>query len=189
MIFLDFEASALRGGFPIEIGWAEVLPDRTIVTESHLILCERWMGRLDRWDPAAEALHRISRQRLVEHGRSPEEVANRVNEVLAGATIYIDSPFDRDWATILFAEAGIGQRFSFGDVDAAFQGEEIDTMAYRYARGMVDRAQPMTHRAAEDAKHWATLYRMSLKEGAAPRNLRHDGMADKAPAQKARFGF
>ncbi len=170
MIFLDFEASGLNG-FPIEIGWAVVNSDRRVVVESHYIHCERWMVRIDLWDHKAEAIHRIPRRLLMEIGRSPVEVAHRANEALAGMIVCADSNYDRVWAAQLFSEAGVGQRFSIADISIAFGGSEIDGVAHRFARKIADLEYPMNHSAGADARHWAELYRMSLKDDAAPRRL------------------
>lgn len=170
MIFMDFEASALKG-FPIEIGWAIVHPDRRITVESHFIHCERWMDRVELWDVDTETIHHIRRQLLIEMGEPPAEVARRTNEALAGTVVCIDSPYDRVWATQLFSEAGVGQRFAFADVATAFAGDEVDERAFEFARQIIDIDHPRTHRAANDARHWAELYRMSLRDDAIPRSL------------------
>ncbi|HEY1722236.1 MAG TPA: exonuclease domain-containing protein [Magnetospirillaceae bacterium] len=161
MIFLDFEASGLQG-FPIEIGWAIVHPDRRITVESHYIHCERWMDQIERWTPEAESIHGISRRFLIDFGKPPLAVALRANEVLAGATVMVDSPYDMRWSAELFAEAQLPQAFSFADVAACFAGPEVDEPAYEYSLKIIDKVKPKTHRAGEDAEHWATLYRMSL---------------------------
>lgn len=161
MIFMDFEASGLQG-FPIEIGWAIVHPDRRITVESHLIHCEGWMDEIERWDPKAEAVHGIARRTLIDSGKDPLTVARRTNEALAGQTVMVDSPYDAMWCVELFTEAGIGGAFIFTDVSAAFAGPEIDQHAYEFALQLINKVKPKTHRAGEDAEHWATLYRMSL---------------------------
>lgn len=171
MIFIDFEASSLNG-FPIEIGWAEVLRDRRIVAESHYIHFPPWMDQLDLWDHQAEAIHRISRRFLMEMGRPPVEVASRANEALEGAVVCADSAYDAMWAGQLFNAADIELRFSIVDISVAFSGPEIEETAIQNARQVADRQFPMTHRAAEDARHWAEVYKMSLKGGAKPATLR-----------------
>ncbi|HEY1722244.1 MAG TPA: hypothetical protein VGG27_13450 [Magnetospirillaceae bacterium] len=165
MIFMDFEASGLRG-FPIEIGWAIVYPDRHIAVESHFIHCERWMDQIERWDLKAESIHGIPRRIVIDFGKDPLTVARRANEVLAGQTVMIDSPYDATWCVELFEEAGIAGAFTFMDVSAAFAGPEIDERAYEFALKFIDKVKPKTHRAADDAEHWATLYRMSLYDEA-----------------------
>lgn len=162
MIFMDFEASGLNG-FPIEIGWAIVHPDRRITVESHYIHCERWMEQVERWTTEAESIHGISRRFLIDFGKSPFEVALRANAVLMGDTVLVDSPYDVRWCAELFTEAQLLQGFSFADVATGFAGPEIDERAYEYSLKIIDKVKPKTHRAGEDAEHWATLFRMSLR--------------------------
>ena len=162
--FLDFEASGLRG-FPIEIGWAVVHPDNQVVVESYLIHCETWMDQIDRWDHCAESIHGIPRRILIEFGKSPDDVARLTNKALAGTIVYVDSSYDAKWSAELFAEAKMAQAFAFADIAVAFSGPEIDEMAYDHALKIIDKIKPRTHRAGEDAEHWATLYRMSLRGG------------------------
>jgi hypothetical protein len=159
---MDFEASGLLG-FPIEIGWATVHPDRHIGVQSHFIHSERWMDQVERWDYAAESIHGIPRRILIDFGKSPNEVAQLANDALAGKTVYITSFYDVRWCAELFAEANLPQRFALADVAVAFAGPEIDERAYEYSLKVIDKVKPQTHRAGEDADHWATLYRMSLR--------------------------
>ena len=67
------------------------------------------------------------------------------------------------WCAELFAEAQLLEGFSFADVATGFAGPEIDERAYEYSLKIIDKIKPKTHRAGEDAEHWATLYRMSLR--------------------------
>ena len=72
--FIDVEASGLgRGSYPIEIGISLASGDR------HCWLI-RPPAHWTHWDPGAEAVHHISRARLIERGRPAEEVAAELNE-------------------------------------------------------------------------------------------------------------
>jgi len=82
---IDIEASGFgRNSYPIEVGF--VLPDR----KTHCYIIRPGDGWIA-WDESAEALHGISRGTLEKHGREPLEVALRLNELLAGETVYSDA--------------------------------------------------------------------------------------------------
>lgn len=103
---LDIEASGLgAGSYPIEIG--VVLPDGRAYCS--LI---RPVPEWTRWDPGSEALHRIPRHILGEHGRTVGEVAAALNRLLDGRLIYSDAwGNDSTWLALLFECAGLRQSF------------------------------------------------------------------------------
>ena len=100
--FLDFEASSLSDrSYPIEIGW--VFEDGG--SESHLI---RPAARWEEWDPAAEALHGISRAKLLADGEHHEAVARRMVDALADHDLYASAPsWDGKWLSTLLRTAGL----------------------------------------------------------------------------------
>ncbi|RME33609.1 MAG: hypothetical protein D6786_07205 [Gammaproteobacteria bacterium] len=112
--FIDFEASSLGiDSYPTEVAWST--PDGVI--ESHLINpyhVEEWTD----WDPAAQAITGISRRLLREQGRPPEWVCRRMNEALAGLTLYSDAvQFDGFWLGSLFEQSRCGPpAFRLGDL-------------------------------------------------------------------------
>jgi len=98
--FLDIEASGFgRGSYPIEIGIA------TAEGRCHCFLitpCNDW----SHWDPAAEQVHGISRQLLHQHGLSVNHVAEQLNQLLAGRTLYTDAwGYDSSWLMRLYDAA------------------------------------------------------------------------------------
>ena len=100
--FLDIEASSLEmDSYPIEIAWS--YPNGEV--EAHLIdpyLMAHWTD----WDPAAQAVHGLSRRYLSQHGKDPKRVAGRIQAVLAGQTVYSDAAgFDQAWLDTLFRDA------------------------------------------------------------------------------------
>ncbi|HSH83850.1 MAG TPA: hypothetical protein VK979_01635 [Guyparkeria sp.] len=101
-IFLDIEASSLgRASYPIEIAWS----DPTGEVETHLIDPNHILDWTD-WDPAAQAVHGLSRRYLSEHGEDPKLVAGRIQAVLAGQSVYSDAPeYDQGWLEVLFRDA------------------------------------------------------------------------------------
>ena len=99
---IDVEASGLgAGSYPIEVGCA--LPDG----RSYCALIKPMDDWLH-WDPAAEAMHGITRAILAEHGLPPLSVAIRLNTLLQGSTIYSDAwGHDSSWLAKLHDAAGV----------------------------------------------------------------------------------
>ena len=105
-IIIDVEASGFgRGSYPIEVGIA--LSDHT--THCYLIKPEpEWLH----WDDNAESLHGISRKLLEEKGHPADEVAECLNHLLVGQTVYSDAwSYDSSWVGKLFDAAGLLQGF------------------------------------------------------------------------------
>lgn len=103
---IDIEASGFgRGSFPIEIGFA--LEDRAI--HSFLIAPPpNWTH----WSDEAEAIHGISREKLMQDGMAPRELVLLLNDLLHGKVLYSDAwSFDSSWIGRLFDEADLIQRF------------------------------------------------------------------------------
>lgn len=100
--FIDFEASSLgRHGYPIEVAW--VLEDGT--AETYLLRpLEVWTD----WDPAAEAVHGISREQLLQQGSPADVVANRLIDALGGHEVFASAPsWDGKWLSLLLRSAGL----------------------------------------------------------------------------------
>jgi hypothetical protein len=102
LVFLDFEASSLaKTSYPIEVAW--VFEDGA--SEAHLI---RPAPGWDDWDMAAEAIHRIPRERLLADGVAHDVVARRMVEQLAGHDLTASAPsWDGKWLSILLRAAGL----------------------------------------------------------------------------------
>lgn len=99
--FIDFEASSLgRDGYPIEVAW--VFEDGG--SESFLIVpMEEWSD----WDPAAEAIHGLTREQLVSDGVATEIVAKRLVAALQGHEVYASAPsWDGKWLSKLLRAGG-----------------------------------------------------------------------------------
>ncbi len=154
MIFLDCEASRHPDGFPIEVGIAQILPDRTIISDARLIRCDSWLARADRWDAAAEAAHHISREDLVQFGRPPHEVAAWLNDRLAGQLALADNEADHHWIAELFATAGMPQKFEIASWTQALAWPEIDDAAAELLQRDLN---IRVHRAAADAAQLAEI--------------------------------
>jgi hypothetical protein len=100
-VFLDFEASSLsKRSYPIEVAW--VFQDGR--SESHLIApAPGW----DDWSATAEAIHGISRERLLESGEPHRAVAARMVEALDGHDLFASAPsWDGKWMSYLLRSSG-----------------------------------------------------------------------------------
>ena len=109
---IDIEASGFgRHSYPIEIGY---------VREDGQAWCSLVRPAADwlHWDRQAERVHGIARPTLLQHGRAVAEVARRLNDDLAGRTVYCDGwAHDYAWLGVLFEEAGLVPRFKLESVN------------------------------------------------------------------------
>lgn len=160
MIFLDFEASAAMGGYPIEVGFCIVDGRREMRSAALLIRHDAWLDDLSRWDWRAAQIHNIDRATIMEPGRSPRTVMTWLNEQLAGMVAVADSPYDTMWLRELEEAAGVKPTFGLvDDISMAFTGPEI---AHEADDMEVDLVCPKPHRADQDSEHLAVKYLMSL---------------------------
>jgi hypothetical protein len=115
--FLDVEASGFGSeSYPIEVAWS--LPDGEIV---RCLIDVSDVPSWTYWDPAAEAVHGIDRDRLVRNGWSVAYVAERLRADLGGRSVYTDAPtFDQAWLERLFCVAG-GEHLAGDDPPAESQ--------------------------------------------------------------------
>lgn len=167
--FVDFEASSLaKDSYPIEVAW--VFEDGA--GESHLIRpAPAWID----WDPGAERMHGISRERLLAEGESHDAVARRVLEALAGHEACASAPsWDGKWLSVLLRAAGLPRHAmrlkdtEAVDLDAAralledgVAPEGRDRVAadiLETARASIE-AEPPAHRALPDAARELKLWR------------------------------
>lgn len=111
-IFIDFEASSLRPeSYPIEVAWN----NRQGEIHSWLINPELSIDKWDEWDSAAERLHGLKRETLIEQGVSPQVVAQHALSNLP-SVIYSDNPdFDAFWLDRLFAACGLSHPYIVKD--------------------------------------------------------------------------
>ncbi len=157
--FIDLEASGLNiSSWPVEVGWARGR------SEPFSMLVRPDAGWSDEgWDPTAEALHGLSRDRLEAEGLPAAAVAAAVNAALRGCDVYSDAPdWDAFWLYRLFAAARMRPAFSirsFYELMAPIDVARAEALAARAAE-----LAPRTHRAAADAHHLRTLYRLTCGE-------------------------
>lgn len=162
-IILDIEASGFgAGSYPIEIGVA--MPDGSL----HAWLI-RPLPQWVHWQDSAEAIHGISRQRLLNEGQSVRAVADELNELLAGTTAYSDGwGVDCSWLARLFHEAGVLQGFKLDSIYSRLGEDQLEQ--WQQSREAVLQATGMVpHRAGTDAliiqKTWLFATKPHLREG------------------------
>ena len=153
---IDVEASGFgSASYPIEVGVA--LDDgRKYCT---LILpSSDWTY----WDEEAEKLHRISRDILETYGTPVDEVADTLNELLDGLTLFTDGwVVDKPWLTTLFYAAGKPMRFDISPLEIILSEEQ---MAHWHATKdkIVEDMNLARHRASYDAWIIQETYRQTL---------------------------
>lgn len=157
---LDIEASGFgRGSYPIEVG---------LVTSEGELFCGLVRPEPDwlHWDPAAEALHGISRELLLEKGRPPRWMAEQINQRLRGQTVYCDGwGQDYPWLARLYDAAGLLPSFRLDDLRRLLS--EAESQRWRAVTDAVRwRLQLSRHRASSDAR----VLQLALEEvkGAEP---------------------
>lgn len=143
---LYIEASGFgRGSYPIEIGF---------VTTSGHTWCSLVRPEPDwqHWDAEAARVHGITREQLVQHGRSPREVAAALNAHLAGQTLYSDAwAHDYAWLARLYEAADCSPRFKLDSLRALLS----DTQLAHWHEAKLQVAQRLglrRHRASADAR-------------------------------------
>ena len=153
---IDIEASGFgRGSYPIEVGY--VLPDGRA-----RCMLVRPAADWTHWDEGAAQVHGITRAMLAAHGKPAREVAESLNNDLAGLTAYCDGwAHDYSWLGALFEAADLTPHFRLESVRALLDEarlQQLDGMR-RAAFEVLGIAR---HRASSDALalQWA-LERLS----------------------------
>ncbi|HEX8193279.1 MAG TPA: transcriptional regulator [Allosphingosinicella sp.] len=177
-VFIDFEASSLgKKSYPIEVGW--VFEDGR--SENMLI---RPPPEWTDWDVEAEAIHGISRSRLVEEGTPVEAVAHRLLSEVGGHSVYASAPsWDGKWLSQLLRGAGLPRHaLRLKDTEearadtarailaAALPEAEVEAAVARVLAAAAEkgRAAFVSHRAVEDAERerqvWLDVARLAEEE-------------------------
>lgn len=143
---LDIEASGFGlGSYPIEVGF--IKPDG-----------QAWCSLIrpepdwQHWDPEAADVHRITREQLQQHGRSAAEVVERLNQQLAGLTVYTDAwAHDYTWLSRLYEVAERVPSFKLDNLRALL--DEQQAACWHEVKLQVAREQRLErHRASADAR-------------------------------------
>ncbi len=143
---LDIEASGFGpGSYPIEIGW--VCGDGRAGC-----LLVRPAAEWIHWDDQAERLHGITRATLLRHGHAPREVAQRLNDDLAGRTVYCDGwGQDYSWLAVLFESAEMTPAFRLEPAARLLRDAQLAQLDALHRRAFAELGVKR-HRASNDAR-------------------------------------
>lgn len=143
---IDIEASGFgRDSYPIEVGIA--------FADGHkfcrLVKPE---GDWTYWDAKAEAVHGITRKHLEKNGNSVAEVANQLNQLLQGITVYSDCwTVDKPWLDRLFRAANVRQDFQVRAIEMILSENQLDHWNLIHSYN-ISQNQELRHRASKDAE-------------------------------------
>lgn len=141
--FIDVEASGFGpDSWPVAVAWCDPTGEirRYLVNPATV---PAWTH----WDPAAELVHGIDRERLLRNGRSPQEVAARLAEDFGGALAFSDAPdFDAAWLGRLYHAAGRAMPFKVDHADDLLVGAILRSgEALWQAQARLDRIKADLH--------------------------------------------
>lgn len=113
MNIIDFEASSLSPGYPIQVA---VILENGDVYSSYINPPDKWIESND-WDPNSENVHKIPMSILREHGKDVTTVATELNAFIDGREVFCDGGlYDLQWCNRLFVTAGVTKSFMLGDI-------------------------------------------------------------------------
>lgn len=164
LLVLDFEASALENGFPIEVAIADVAA-REI--RAWLIRPAAAWVNLD-WVSASAQVHGLMRQKL-DAGTPTDIVAAEMLAFAAAREVASDNPtFDGRWLRQLFEAADL----PLPVVAAESVGQTVSLIAHEHGRTPADidalnraRKAMAAHTAALDAASWAAAAEAAAVDG------------------------
>ncbi len=155
-LILDVEASGFGAtSYPIEIGLA---------LDDGQKYCSLIMPAPDwtHWDDEAEKVHRVPRDILETYGKPMKEVAEQMNELLAGKTVYTDGwVVDKPWITTLFHAAGVAMKFEVSSLEMILSEPQMNTWHDTKDR-IVEEMDLKRHRASYDALIIQETYKRTL---------------------------
>lgn len=142
---IDIEASGFGSeSYPIEVGVA--LGDGS----KYCSLISPTPG-WTHWDPKAERIHRISRELLEQHGRPVRQVADKLNRLLTGKTLFSDGwVVDKPWLTTLYHAAGLEMQFTLSPLELILSESQMERWHETKER-IIDEMKLARHRASYDA--------------------------------------
>lgn len=142
---VDVEASGFGPhSYPIEIGLALDNGDKfcTLLTPA-----PDWTH----WDEAAEKVHRIPRKMLRDYGKDPAQVAQELNRILKGKTVYTDGwVVDNTWIIKLFSECQMEPAFFVSSLEMILNEAQMN--AWHETKEEIQKELDLKrHRASNDA--------------------------------------
>lgn len=156
LAFIDFEASGLGArSWPIEVGWAfeDGRGESALINPS-----PDWST--DHWDPKAERLHGVTLKMLSDLGVSVAAACDRIDAALGRCDVYSDAPdWDAFWMMRLYEAAGRKCQIRLREFGSAMPPMTKEERAALLRKA--DRLAPRRHRAAEDALHLQTTWRLA----------------------------
>lgn len=170
-IFLDFEASSLRG-YPVQVAYGS---DESNVTCMLIKPLPVWLAEPELWDYNAEAVHGFSQAYLHQHGLDAVTVAKTLTDDLAGKVVFADSGLDSFWLSLLLSDAAALAKCEFQQPRFLLIDQLIASLNPLPARALVQQAQAQAsalfkakglvpHQADNDVlKHiwaWQSLQRL-----------------------------
>ncbi len=160
--FLDFEASALENGYPIEVGYA-----RSDGFVGAMLIKPRaeWLDL--NWSPASERIHRLPRH-MLNLGLDANEVLARLNIGLQGCACFCTAPaFDWPWLRMLNPGQSVDFRLMQTPADSVLMAAaEESGISGPVAARIVDRAKRLgNHEAARDAVALAAGHEILSRPG------------------------
>ncbi len=148
-IILDFEASSVKNGYPVEVGIAQTFEDGRIISGAKLIFHQPWLEN-GIWRDAAQKVHGITKEEIRANGVSALVAARWLNSEIGEQTAYSDSDLDQGWLAQLFDVAGIPPSFRLGHVREILNSVNDACAA--------DAMQEPSHRAEADAVQISRMF-------------------------------
>jgi hypothetical protein len=144
-IIIDLEASGLYApSYPIEVG---VAADDNSKYCSLIFPAADWTH----WDVEAEKVHRIARDLLTTHGKPVRDVAEDLNRLYAGKTLYSDGwVVDKPWTLQLFYAAGLEMKFSVSPLEMILSEKQMERW-HDTKNQVLAESNQRRHRASFDA--------------------------------------
>lgn len=142
---IDVEASGFGShSYPIEVG---VALDNSRKFCSLILPEQDWTH----WDEEAERTHNVSLEVLKAHGKPVEEVAEQLNEILQGTTVYTDGwVVDKPWLTTLFHAAGRPMQFNVSPLEMILSENQM-AIWHDTKDQVMSNINLTRHRASNDA--------------------------------------
>lgn len=154
---IDIEASGFGStSYPVEVGVA-LEQGRKFCTL--IAPAPNWTH----WDIQAEGIHKLTRDKLEQFGKPVDEVADQLNQMLSGITLYSDGwVVDKPWMTTLFSVAGRSMNFNISPLEMILNEQQMSI--WHETRDQVTKELNMTrHRASNDARIIQETYNRTLR--------------------------